>query len=106
GVAPETCATQGPSSSPLATSAIEPSGTQRRTSWLLPPTATPRSRRRAETAGTDDFDALEHSKLQFRSGYRALEAYTGDATLACFVGRRFLLGLAVALACIAPGQAR
>src|SRR6476469_4301049 len=30
----------------------------------------------------------------------------GTATLACFVGRRFLLGLAVALACLAPGQAR
>jgi pimeloyl-ACP methyl ester carboxylesterase len=35
-----------------------------------------------------------------------LEAYTGDATLPCFVGRRFLLGLAVVLACVAPGQAR
>ena len=61
---------------------------------------------RADAAGTDDFDALEHSKLQFRSGYRALEAYTGNASLACLVGRRFLLGLAVALACLAPGQAR
>ena len=35
-----------------------------------------------------------------------MEAYTGNATLPCFVGRRFLLGLAVALACLAPGQAR
>ena len=37
--------------------------------------------RRADAAGTNDFDALEHSKLQFRSGYRALEAYT--ALLLC-----------------------
>ena len=36
---------------------------------------------RANAAGTDDLDALEHSKLQFRSGYRALEAYT--ALLLC-----------------------
>jgi pimeloyl-ACP methyl ester carboxylesterase len=35
-----------------------------------------------------------------------LEAYTRNATLPCFVGRRFLLGLVVALACLAPGQAR
>jgi pimeloyl-ACP methyl ester carboxylesterase len=35
-----------------------------------------------------------------------LEAYTATATLPCFVGRRFLLGLAVALACLSPGQAR
>jgi len=61
---------------------------------------------RANAAGTDDLDALEQSKLQFRSGYRATKAYTGTATLPCLVGRRFLLGLALAVALAAPGQAR
>lgn len=35
-----------------------------------------------------------------------MEAYTGTATLACLVGRRFLLGLAAAVVLAAPGQAR
>src|SRR5207245_2813147 len=51
-------------------------------------------------------DALEHSQLQFRSGYRAPEAYTGGATLPCLVGRRLLLGLAVVFVLATPGQAR
>ncbi len=35
-----------------------------------------------------------------------MEAYTGTATLPCLVGRRFLLGLALVVALVAPGQAR
>ena len=49
---------------------------------------------------------LSNTKLQFRSGYRAPEAYTGAATLACLVGRLFLLALAVAAVLALPGQAR
>jgi pimeloyl-ACP methyl ester carboxylesterase len=34
-----------------------------------------------------------------------LEAYTGGGTLPCFVGRRLLLGLALAVVLVAPGRA-
>jgi pimeloyl-ACP methyl ester carboxylesterase len=45
------------------------------------------------------------SKLQFRSGYRAYEAYICTGTLAYLVGRRLLLGLLFAVALFLPGKA-
>src|SRR5207247_7467902 len=60
---------------------------------------------RADAAGADDLDAAEHFELQFRSGYRACEAYTGTGTLAYLVGRRLLLGLLFAVALFRPGKA-
>jgi pimeloyl-ACP methyl ester carboxylesterase len=43
--------------------------------------------------------------LQFRSGYRAPEAYTAAATLASPVGRRLVVALVFAALLAAPGQA-
>ena len=78
GVAPLTCATQGPGAIARATSAIARSGTQRRTSSGRPVEAhaalgESRAHRRADAAaGADDFDAVDHAWLQFRRrGYRA-----------------------------------
>src|SRR5919201_2231479 len=66
----------------------------------------PRSRRRAETAEPTRPEpitwTLSNTKLQFPSGYRAQEAYTRTGTLACLVGRRLLLVLAVTAALVVP----
>ena len=81
GVAPLTCATHGPGSIVAATSAIAPSGTQRRTSSARPASRARRARAavrrspRRRVRGADDLYRFEHQKLQFRSGYRATEVY-------------------------------
>jgi pimeloyl-ACP methyl ester carboxylesterase len=59
---------------------------------------------RADAAGADDLDCVEHLELQFRSGYRAPEAYRAAGTLAYLVGRRLLLGLLFAAVLVAPGE--
>jgi pimeloyl-ACP methyl ester carboxylesterase len=48
---------------------------------------------------------VSNTKLQFRSGYRAREAYTAAATLACLVGRLLLAGLALVVVLVVPEQA-
>jgi pimeloyl-ACP methyl ester carboxylesterase len=61
---------------------------------------------RADAAGTDDVDCVEHQSSSSVADTGHWEGYTGTGTLACLVGRRLLLGLLFAAVLVLPGQAR